>query len=64
MTKAYVRTVGRMAYMWGRPLVNAANRSKAFAKAPEPGLEGALVRHRGQRITSFADRLFGAEVEA
>jgi hypothetical protein len=26
MTKPYVETVGRMAYMWGWPLVNVANR--------------------------------------
>jgi hypothetical protein len=27
MTKAYVQMVGRMAYMWGWPLVNGANRA-------------------------------------
>jgi hypothetical protein len=43
MTKGYVQTVGRMAYMWGWPLVNAANRAKGFAKAPEPGLDGGVV---------------------
>ena len=43
MTKAYVQTVGRMAYLWGWPLVNAANRSGAFSKAPEPGLLGGVV---------------------
>src|SRR6476659_9920169 len=37
MTKAYVQTVGRMAYLWGWPLVNMANRAKAFSSAPEPG---------------------------
>ena len=26
MTKAYVQMVGRMAYLWGWPLVNMANR--------------------------------------
>src|SRR4026209_1781561 len=43
MTKAYVQTVARMAYVWGWPLVNAANRATAFSKAPEPGLLGGVV---------------------
>jgi hypothetical protein len=43
MTKQYVRTVGRMAYVWGWPLVDAANRAAAFSKAPEPGLLGGVV---------------------
>src|ERR1700675_4321875 len=43
MTTAYVQSVGRMAYLWGWPLVNMANRSIAFSKAPEPGLLGGVV---------------------
>jgi hypothetical protein len=43
MTKAYVQMVGRMAYVWGWPLVNSSNRRAAFAKAPEPGLMGGVV---------------------
>jgi hypothetical protein len=43
MTKEYVQTIGRMAYLWGWPLVNVANRSVAFSKAPEPGLLGGVV---------------------
>jgi len=43
MSKEYVQMVGRMAYMWGWPLVNAANRAIAFSKAPEPGLLGGVV---------------------
>jgi hypothetical protein len=43
MTKPYVQTVGRMAYFWGWPLVNAANRAAAFSKAPEPGLLGGVI---------------------
>jgi hypothetical protein len=31
MSTAYVQTVRRMAYLWGWPLVNSVNRSKAFA---------------------------------
>src|SRR5580693_10269263 len=36
MTKAYVQSMGRTAYLWGWPLVNMANRGAAFSKAPEP----------------------------
>jgi hypothetical protein len=43
MTKAYAQMVGRMAYLWGWPLVNVANRAAAFSKAPEPGLLGGVV---------------------
>jgi hypothetical protein len=50
MTKTYVQTVGRMAYMWGWPLVNAANRAKAFAKVPEPGLLGGVLPIAYNRI--------------
>ena len=43
MTKPYVQMVGRMAYLWGWPLVNMANRAMAFSKAAEPGLLGGVV---------------------
>ena len=43
MTKPYVQMVARMAYFWGWPLVNAANRAVAFSKAPQPGLLGGVV---------------------
>ena len=43
MTNAYVQMVGKMAYFWGYPLVNAHNRRAAFAEAPEPGLLGGAV---------------------
>jgi hypothetical protein len=43
MTKAYVEAVGRIAYIWGWPLANMANRSAAFSKAPEPGLLGGVI---------------------
>ena len=43
MTDAYVRFVGRMAYVWGYPMVNAHNRRAAFAEAPAPGLLGGVV---------------------
>ena len=37
------RLVGRMAYMWGYPMVNAHNRRAAFAEAPDAGLLGGVV---------------------
>jgi hypothetical protein len=43
MTKEYVQTVGRIAYLWGWALVNNANRHKAFSEAPEPGLLGGVL---------------------
>jgi hypothetical protein len=43
MTKAYVQMIGRMAYVWGWPLVNSQNRRAGFAKAPAPGLMGGVV---------------------
>ena len=43
MTSAYVQLVGRMAYVWGYPMVNAHNRRAAFAEAPEPGYLGGTV---------------------
>jgi hypothetical protein len=43
MTKEYVQMVARMAYIWGWPLVNAANRAIAVSKVPEPGLLGGVV---------------------
>ena len=43
MTDAYVQAVGRVAYIWGWPLVNSINRSAAFSKAPRPGLLGGVV---------------------
>ena len=43
MTKEYVATVGRMAYLWGWPLVNMANRGDSFSKATVPVLLGGVV---------------------
>ena len=55
MTKAYVEMVGRMAYMWGWPLVNVANRAAAFSKAPEPGLVGGVVPVAYNRLAMLTD---------
>lgn len=48
MTKAYVQTVGRMAYVWGYAMVNSHNRRAAFAyvtgqNGNVPGLNGGAL---------------------
>jgi hypothetical protein len=43
MTTAYMQTVGRMAYMWGWPLVYVYNQRNQLTKVPEPLLlDGAV----------------------
>jgi len=55
MTKPYVQTVGRMAYVWGWALVDAANRAAAAAKAPAPGLIGGVVPMAHNGIAMLTD---------
>ena len=43
MTKEYVQMVGRMAYVWGYPMVNSHNRRVAFSTAPKPVLVGGVL---------------------
>ena len=43
MTDDYVAAVGRLAYLWGWPLVNHVNRRNAFAKVSEPGRLGGVL---------------------
>jgi hypothetical protein len=43
MTPEYVSAVGRMAYLWGWPLVNNLNRALAVEKLPEPGRIGGVL---------------------
>jgi hypothetical protein len=43
MTKAYVEMVGRLAYIWGWPLVNNVNRAMAVAGLPGPGRIGGVI---------------------
>ena len=43
MPNAYVETVGRMAYVWGWPLVNNLNRAEAMKDLPEPGRIGGIL---------------------
>lgn len=43
MTEEYVETVGRMAYIWGWPLVNNFNRAERVKNLPEPGHLGGVL---------------------
>jgi hypothetical protein len=43
MPKEYVETIGRMAYLWGWPLVNNYNRAERVKDLPEPGLMGGII---------------------
>lgn len=51
MTEDYLRSVGRLAYLWGWPLVNMRNRLSIMEKLPGPGLLGGIAPGRlaGQR---------------
>ena len=46
----YVKAIGRMAYIWGWPLVNLANRRAGITQAPEPARLGGVepVAPRGR----------------
>jgi hypothetical protein len=59
MTKAYVQLVGRMAYVWGWPLVYVYNQRNELTKVPEPVLlNGALPfapMNQVVMLTSYID---------
>jgi hypothetical protein len=59
MTKAYVQMVGRMAYVWGWPLVYVYNQRTELTKVPEPVLlNGALPlapMNQVVMLTSYID---------
>ena len=44
MTPAYVQMVGRMAYVWGWPLLAVHNQAMQLTKVPEPGLLAGALR--------------------
>lgn len=50
MTSEYVRIVGRLAYLWGWPMVSGFNRRVALTSCREPGLRGGILPNapRGQ----------------
>ena len=43
MSDAYVTSLGRLAYLWGWPLVNMHNRLRLTARFPAPGLLAGVV---------------------
>src|SRR5215468_1653514 len=43
MTEDYIRLIGRLAYLWGWPLVNMHNRLSMMEKLPGPGLIDGVV---------------------
>src|SRR5271157_4692228 len=63
MTKAYVQMVGRMAYLWGWPLVYVYNQRTELTKVPEPGLlNGALPVSPMNQVTMLTGYISPAEV--
>ena len=50
MAPEYVRTIGRVAYLWGWPMVSSFNRRVGLTSCPEPGLRGGILPNapRGQ----------------
>jgi len=43
MHDGYAKAVGRMAYLWGWPMVNMINRNARITQAPRPGLLGGIL---------------------
>ncbi|QGJ68624.1 Hypothetical protein PBC10988_2850 [Planctomycetales bacterium 10988] len=43
MHPGYVKTIGRLAYVWGWPIVNQMNRRAAITQAPQPGLLNGVL---------------------
>ena len=43
LTSAYLRQIGRQAYLFAWPMVNIYNRLLAYEKLPEPGLAGGVL---------------------
>jgi len=62
MHPEYAKTIGRMAYVWGWPMVNMLNRNDRITKAPHPGLLGGILpaAPRGQ-VGMLHDYILPAE---
>ncbi|AMG90837.2 DUF1254 domain-containing protein [Bordetella bronchiseptica] len=62
MHPEYARTIGRLAYVWGWPMVNMLNRNARITKAPHPGLLGGILpaAPRGQ-VGMLHDYILPAE---
>jgi hypothetical protein len=56
MTDAYL-TVGCEAYIWGRLLVNIANRVAGFTKVPEPSVLGVVYITVASKRRAVASRV-------
>src|SRR5262245_39920320 len=56
MHDEYAKTIARLAYVWGWPMVNMINRRAAITKAPEPGrLNGVLPCAPGGQVGMLFD---------
>ncbi|MGC4013459.1 MAG: DUF1254 domain-containing protein [Luteolibacter sp.] len=59
MHPEYVKTIARMAYLWGWPIINQFNRRTAITQAPQPGrLNGVLPaapRGRWAMLNDYID---------
>jgi hypothetical protein len=56
MHPEYAKSIARMAYIWGYPMVNMMNRRAALSKAPEPGrLNGVLPASPTGQIAMLYD---------
>jgi hypothetical protein len=61
MTDAYL-TVGWEAHIWGRPLVNMANRVAAFTRVPEPSVLGVVYITVASKRRAVASRVSASSV--
>jgi len=61
MTKAYVQSVGRLAYFWGWPLVNVANRIGNMSKLPVPSMVIGGMPAGSNRLAMLTDYMSAEE---
>ncbi|WP_197713145.1 hypothetical protein [Polynucleobacter necessarius] len=55
MSKEYVQTIGRLAYIWGYPLVNMYARRLAMQEVPAAGLSGGDCSGSSRGARSYTD---------
>jgi hypothetical protein len=55
MTKEYVQSVGRTAYLFAWPMMNSAHRRVAMSQAPEPGLMGGILPLAYNSVSMLTD---------
>src|SRR5262245_56318186 len=62
MHPEYAKTIARMAYVWGWPIINTINRRAAITQAPQPGhLNGVLPAAPRGQIAMLADYIETSE---